>query len=433
MKIAAYCRVSTDKSDQINSYANQIRYFEELTARNTAWELYNIYADERISGTSTAGRVEFNRMISDAYDGKFELIVTKEVSRFSRNIIDTITYTRELKKLGIGVLFLTDGINTMDADSELRLSIMGSIAQEESRKTSTRVKWGQTRQMERGVVFGRSLIGYTVENGQITIEPIGAELVGSIFTKYVLENKGTTTIAKEMDSLAKEKGIKRKWTSAYITKILKNEKYAGDLLQKKTFTPDYLTHAKKYNNGEEGKIYIKNHHEPVVDRNLWESARKLLMSRNKQKGNIACSVRYAFSGRVKCGVCGRSFVSRNRTGKKGKYKTWICGGTLNGEKCSVGTSVRDAELYGMMQDIMSEIDIDRAKLEKMIMSAVSGIIENEEKRAEIRNTLRRLLRGEIICEALVRETVEMIIVYRDKRCEVKVRGKDNVWTFERLN
>ena len=137
-------------------------------------------------------------MIHDAHLGKFKLILTKEVSRFSRNILDTISYTRELKQIGVGVLFMNDGISTLEPDPELRLSIMGSIAQEESRKTSSRVKWGQTRQMERGVVFGRSLLGYDVKDGHMSVEPEGAALVRLIFHKYGIEKKGTSVIAREL-------------------------------------------------------------------------------------------------------------------------------------------------------------------------------------------------------------------------------------------
>ena len=158
--VASYCRVSTDKDDQANSFESQRRYFQEYINRQPDWELYLTYADEGITGTSTKKRAAFNRMIRDARLGKFRLILTKEVSRFSRNILDTIAYTRELRQLGIGVLFMNDGINTLDPDAELRLSIMASIAQEESRKTSSRVKWGQTRQMERGVVFFFAILLY---------------------------------------------------------------------------------------------------------------------------------------------------------------------------------------------------------------------------------------------------------------------------------
>ena len=165
IRVAGYCRVSTDTEDQRNSFESQCSFFAEYIQRNIDWEFYKIYADEGVTGTSTRKREQFLQMIKDARCGAFQLILTKEVSRFSRNILDVISYTRELKALGVGVIFLSDGFCSLDADAELRLSIMGSIAQEESRKTSTRVKWGQTRQMERGVVFGNSLLGYDLHGG----------------------------------------------------------------------------------------------------------------------------------------------------------------------------------------------------------------------------------------------------------------------------
>ena len=233
--VASYCRVSTDHEDQANSFESQQRYFREYVERQPDWELYEVYADEGITGTSTKKRVQFNRMLEDARAGKFKLILTKEVSRFSRNILDTIAYTRELKALGVGVIFMNDGIKTLEDDGELRLAIMASIAQEESRKTSSRVKWGQTRQMERGVVFGKSLLGYDVKDGKMTINPEGAEIVKLIFYKYAVEKKGTSVIAREL----REAGYKSytgnaKWTNTSILRILKNEKYVGDLVQKKT-------------------------------------------------------------------------------------------------------------------------------------------------------------------------------------------------------
>ena len=153
-RVAAYCRVSTDHEDQANSFESQQRYFRQYIERNPDWELYEIFADEGISGTNTKKRSEFKRMIACAKEGDFDLIITKEISRFARNTLDSIYYTRDLKKHGVGVIFMNDNINTLDGDAELRLAIMSSIAQEESRKTSERVKWGQKRQMEQGVVFG---------------------------------------------------------------------------------------------------------------------------------------------------------------------------------------------------------------------------------------------------------------------------------------
>lgn len=373
IQVASYCRVSTDKDDQANSFEAQQRYFKEYIDRQPDWELYEVYADEGITGTSTKKRAAFNRMINDAHRGKFKLIITKEVSRFSRNILDTIAYTRELKQLGVGVLFMNDGISTLEPDAELRLSIMGSIAQEESRKTSSRVKWGQTRQMERGVVFGRSLLGYDVKNGQLTINPEGAELVRLIFHKYGIEKKGTSVIAREL----REAGYRTyrgnpKWSNSHIIKILRNEKYVGDLVQKKTFTPDYLTHAKKYNHGEEEMVVIKNHHEPIIDRELWNVVQSELSKRNLH-GTYAGghSNRYVLSGKIKCGECGASFVSRKRNRKDGSsYKRWSCYTAANQGRrhldsqgnevgCDVGKGLRDELAMDLLKQSLAALRMDR--------------------------------------------------------------------------
>lgn len=376
IKVASYCRVSTDRDDQANSFESQQRYFKEYIDRQSDWELYQVYADEGITGTSTKKRAAFNRMIADAHLGKFHLILTKEVSRFSRNILDTITYTRELKALGVGVLFMNDGISTLEPDAELRLSIMGSIAQEESRKTSTRVKWGQTRRMEQGVVFGRSLLGYDVKDGCLTVNPEGAEIVRLIFYKYGVEKKGTTVIAREL----REAGHRThsgnvKWSNTHIVKILKNEKYVGDLVQKKTITPDYLSHAKKYNHGEEEFVIIRDHHEPIIDRELWDTVQRELKKRNRN-GELGAghSNRYVFSGKIKCGECGASFVSRKKTRKDGSlYKRWSCyTATSEGQKridvrgnevgCDVGKLLRDELALDILQQSLTTLRMDRDRI-----------------------------------------------------------------------
>jgi len=230
-------------------------------------------ADEGVSGTSIAKRLEFNRMMEDARRGRFDRIMTKEVSRFARNTVDTLLFTRELRAMGIGVEFVNDGINTLEPDAELRLAIMGSIAQEESRKISSRVKWGQTRRMEQGVVFGRSLLGYDVKDGQLGINREGADTVKKIYEWYVSDGMSSAKIAKRLtEEMVPTARGNREWNSGVVIKILKNEKYCGDLLQKKTVTPDYLTHKKITNRGQEEMVYIRNHHEPIIDRELWERA-----------------------------------------------------------------------------------------------------------------------------------------------------------------
>lgn len=332
IKVAGYCRVSTDKEDQVNSFEAQKRYFREHIKNHPDWELYEIYADEGITGTTTKKRTQFNRMINDAYEGKFQIIITKEVSRFSRNILDTIAYTRELKAIGIGVFFMTDRINTLLPESEMLLSFLATMAQEESRRTSSRVVWGQTRQMERGVVFGQSLLGYDVKNGVLTINPEGAEIVRLIFHKYAVEQLGTSEIARNLTRNGFEtyRGS-TKWKANTVIKILNNEKYVGDLVQKKTFTPDFLTHEKRTNKGEVPYVTIENHHEPIISREIWNMAQERLRKNNKHRGgDCGHSNRYVFSGKIKCGECGSSFVGRFKYLKDGtKIRRWSCGTATN--------------------------------------------------------------------------------------------------------
>ena len=311
VRVAAYCRVSTEGEEQRNSFESQKRFFREVVAREPSYLLTEIYADEGISGTNVKRRKEFLRMIASARAGEIDLILTKEISRFARNTLDSIRYTRELRSLGVGVIFLSDGIDTRDGDAELRLAILSSIAQEESRRTSERVKWGQRRQMEAGIVFGRSMLGYDVRNGHMEIESVGAEIVREIFRRFTEEGKGTHVIARELSTEGYIHPLVERWTAVRILRILKNEKYCGDLMQKKTYTPDFLTHEKKYNHGEEAFIFLRDHHAPIVSRDVFERAQNLLASRStEQKGKNKYSEKHAFSGCVICGVCGGMMTAR---------------------------------------------------------------------------------------------------------------------------
>lgn len=403
IKVASYCRVSTDSEDQANSFASQQRYFREYIQRHPDWELYEVYADEGITGTSTKKRTQFNRMINDAYSGKFKMIITKEVSRFSRNLLDTIAYTRELKVLGIGVIFMNDGFTSLDPDAELRLSIMGSIAQEESRKTSSRVKWGQTRQMERGVVFGTSMLGYDVCNGKLTINPEGAEIVRLIFYKYAIEKKGTSTIAREL----REAGIRTfgnniMWNNASIVRLLRNEKYVGDLIQKKSITPDYLTHQKKRNTGEEEMITIRDHHEPIIERDLWNYVQEELTRRNRKKaGSSGHSTRYVFSGKIICAECGARFISRTKTRKSGSsYMRWGCytassiglkqvDAQGNNIGCDVGKQIRDELALETLSKVIKSIPVDFDWMIQNLTNIVLSVIQSEEDPNENPDRLKK--------------------------------------------
>ena len=385
-RVAAYCRVSTDHEDQANSFESQQRYFRQYIERNPDWELYEIFADEGISGTNTKKRSEFKRMIACAKEGDFDLIITKEISRFARNTLDSIYYTRDLKKHGVGVIFMNDNINTLDGDAELRLAIMSSIAQEESRKTSERVKWGQKRQMEQGVVFGRSMLGYDVKDGKMTVNEDGAKIVRLIFHKFANENKGTHVIAREL----REAGITpmrvKEWSNTVILRVIRNEKYCGDLVQKKTFTPDFLSHEKKYNRGEEEFVIIKDHHEPIVSRELFEKANRILDEKSLTQENKAKhSNRYPFSGKIKCGCCGSSYVARYKNRKNGtRYKAWRCyksatQGSPHTDKagnplgCS-NPSIRNEDAVHIMYLVTRSLQLEEKKITANLLSVIQSVL-----------------------------------------------------------
>ncbi|HJB32857.1 MAG TPA: recombinase family protein, partial [Candidatus Oscillibacter excrementavium] len=270
------------------------------------------------------------------------------------------------------------------------------------RKTSSRVKWGQTRRMEQGVVFGRSLLGYDVKDGRLTVNPEGAELVRLIFHKYGVEKKGTTVIAREL----REAGYRThrgsaRWSGSCIVKLLKNEKYVGDLIQKKTITPDYLTHAKKANHGEEELVVIRDHHQPIIGRELWGVVQEELKKRNRNGAlGVGHSNRYRFSGKIKCGECGASFVSRQKKRKDGSStRRWSCYTAVNeggvhvdsqGNRvgCDVGSALRDEVAMDMLRQALRTLRLDAGGLiDSVTAIALEAIRAGEQSGGERRESL----------------------------------------------
>ena len=402
LRVAAYCRVSTDKDDQTNSLISQRRYFADYINQHEDWVLNDVYYDEGISGTQTKKRAGFNAMIEEAMQGSIDLILTKEVCRFARNTVDTLSYTRKLKDNGIGVVFTIDNIDTRDADGELRLTIMASIAQEESRKTSERVKWGQKRRMEQGVVFGRDMLGYTVQNGALAINEEEVPIVRAIFHKFTNEGKGTHVIAREL----LEEGMRpmrvKLWSNTIILRVLRNEKYVGDLCQKKTYTPNYLTHAKKYNRGNEEMVYLKNHHEPIIDRELWNRTQSELLRRSSSEdAKSKHSNRYWCSGKLCCGLCGQRYVSRTKKLKNGAtYKAWRCYAAANhgakkissfGEPigCDNG-SINEKALLTCMHYCICQLQTNQKELKREIMQEIKEIKGITEKKPDTKRIQEKM-------------------------------------------
>ncbi len=391
IKVAAYCRVSTDMEDQLHSLSAQIKYFTEYISDHIGWELIEVYYDEGITGTSVKKRDGFNRMIEDCEKSKINLILTKEVSRFARNTVDTLCFTRKLSALGIGVIFMNDGIDTRDKDGELRLTIMASIAQEESRKVSERVKWGIRRQMENGWVYGYSaMLGFRVNNGKLEIVPEEAEIVKRIFNSYVYEGKGCHTIANELnaDGLFTVRG--KMWREDGVCRILKNDKYVGDLTQWKHYSTDFLSKRVLQNNGDNPDvplITIKNHHDGIISREIWDLAQKQIFERGQlSREGRKYSKHYWFSSKVFCGKCGYSYNVSGQTSRekrplrcvnRAKYGSTPRVDANGAEVGCDSKSINETVLAFCMKYILEHIQLTRTSITERLMNNIVLMQQNE--------------------------------------------------------
>lgn len=287
-RVAAYVRVSTDDEEQLNSFTSQKQYYQEKISQSKEWILVGIYADEGITGTKTKKRDDFLRMINDCMNGKIDIILTKSISRFSRNLVDTIQYVRMLKSKGVTVIFEKENINTSTMESEMQLALLSTLAQNEVKSLSANVKMGVKMKMRRGELMGfNGCLGYDYhkEDKSITVNEEEAETVRLIFDLY-LSGMGGISIAKELKRQGRlnKKGV-CKWSDSGVIGIIKNEKYKGDLLLGKTYTVDPISKRRLENRGEEDKFYIENHHKPIVSREVWDRAQEIRKGRYRSAVN----------------------------------------------------------------------------------------------------------------------------------------------------
>ncbi len=325
LRVAAYARVSTDQEEQQSSFESQQKYYLEKIQTNPKWSFVEVYADEGISGTQAIKRENFMRMVRDALDGKIDLILTKSISRFARNTLDTLKYVRELRSKNIGIIFEEENINTLDMAGELLLTVLSSVAQQESETLSSHIKLGFRMKRERGELIGfNSCYGYEFDNdkNQMLIKEDEAKIVRMIFRRY-LDGYGSSSIAKIINEMGLISPMgKDHWGESTVLNILKNEKYIGDVCQGKSFTVDSITHRRVLNKGEEDKFYIKDHHEPIISKEDFEKVQEIMQSRsNSRPTGRKMQNRYVFSGRFRCGFCGKTYI------KKSLYKkrpAWDC-------------------------------------------------------------------------------------------------------------
>lgn len=333
LRVAAYCRVSTDDEDQIKSYDSMVKYYTDLIKNNKEWIFAGVFADKAITGTKTDKRDDFNRLIQECLEGNIDMVLAKSIPRFARNTLDTLKYVRMLKERGIAVYFEVEKINTMK-DGEFLMTILSSVAQQEVENTSAYVKKGLKMKMKRGELVGfQGCLGYDydVTTKSLSVNEEGAKVVRYIFDRYVA-GAGTTMIARELN----EQGIMtikgNPWVSSSVMGIINNEKYKGDILLGKTFTVDPISKRRLENLGEEDRFYIHDHHEPIVSEETFARAQEIRSRRNinRRKDVVAgkrekFSRQYAFSCMLECGFCGEN-LSRRRWHSSSKYKKtiWQC-------------------------------------------------------------------------------------------------------------
>lgn len=316
IRTAAYVRVFTDDDGQLGSFASQKLYYEEKIGENPEWVNAGIFADEAITGTKTDKRTGFQEMINQCMNGEIDLILIKSISRFARNTLDTLQYSRMLKEKNIGIIFEKENINTLDMQGEMILTIMSSMAQQEVESLSKNVTMGLKMKMKRGELVGfNGCLGYDYhpEDKSLTVNEEEAETVRMIYGLY-LQGYGTTTTALGKKNRKGEVS----WNTHGVMGIIKNEKYKGDVLLGKTFTTDAISKRRLANMGEQDQFYIRDHHEPIVTREMWDEAERIHLKRSKNKvvettGNRERYTRqYAFSSMCECAFCGHKLTRRTR-------------------------------------------------------------------------------------------------------------------------
>lgn len=424
LAVAYYARVSTDKDEQINSLGNQKRYFEDYIAANPHWTFAGGYVDEGISGTSVEGREQFLQMIEDAKRGRFDLIVTKEISRFARNTLDSLRYTRELLRCGVGVYFQNDNINTFDKDAELRLTIMSSIAQDEVRKLSERTRFGFKRAQENSVLLGQNnLFGYNKVDGRLEIVEPEAAVVREVFERYAAGDLGLRAIANDLDSRGVRGRQGKPLTYSTLYGMIRNPKYKGCYAGRRYASRDYRDKRSYRLSADKWLVHKDDRVPAIVPEALWEQANRLLASRGKtMKAHAQASQnRYAYSGKLICARHGTTFHRHVYKSKsRGEAECWNC--KLYREKGKTGgcnsPTVYSHELDRILERVFEQITDERS-------AAVQEYIDNLRAFAAQQDNAPAL--------AQVEQEIETVTRRKDKLLDLALAGALSNDEFKQRN
>ncbi len=397
LRVAAYCRVSTLMEQQESSYEAQVSYYTEKIRSNPNWKLAGIYADDGKSATSTKKRADFQTMIDDCMAGKIDMVITKSISRFARNTVDSLMNIRKLKEKNIAVFFEKEGINTLEGSGELLITILSSQAQEESRNISENCHWGIVRRFEAGrvIVNHSKFLGYTKDkDGNLVIVPEEAELVRRIFRLY-LEGNSSYRIKRilEADGIPTVTGH-TVWQATVIDKMLRNEKYMGDALLQKTYTVDFLTKKKVMNRGIVPQYYIEDDHEPIIPKELFhrvqeEKARRASIYRpaaKKKGGEVKgkYSAKYALSDIMVCAECGQPYRRQVWSKYGQKRAVWRCDNRLKygSKRCKHSPTLKEETLHEAIMAAINSVVEDQGEFVQAFRENVIRIIGSYSKDAE---------------------------------------------------
>lgn len=370
MRVTYYARVSSEKDEQLNSLGNQISYYEDFIKKNPNWTYVEGYIDEGLSAATTKKRENFHRMVDDGKAGVFDFIITKEISRFARNTLDSISFTRELLNAGVGVFFQNDNINTLDEDSELRLTIMSGIAQDELRKLSSRVKFGHAQAIKKNVVLGNSRIfGYTKDGGRLVIDQDEAPMVRELFELYATGQYSM----KQIETLFWEKGYRnhngKKIAHTTMSGMISNPKYKGYYVGNKVKVIDLFTKKQKFLPPEEWVMFKDETGEivpAIVDEELWEQANKVLKKRSEDvKGRQGiCNHANLLTGKLYCADCGTAYYRRESKDKQGnKNSKWVCSNKIkSGADACASFPIYEEELKPLLFEVFQETEADAEAL-----------------------------------------------------------------------
>ena len=447
LRVAAYCRVSTDSDEQAGSYDVQVQHYTEYIGRNKEWELAGIYTDDGISGTNIKKREGFIEMIDDCMEGKVDMIITKSISRFARNTIDCLKYVRKLKEKNIAIIFEKENINTLEASGELLLTIMASLAQQESASLSQNIKLGlQFRYQEGKVqVNHEHFLGYTKdEDGKLIVDEDESKIVRRIFREY-LEGASFRDIANELEKDKIMTGGKRyKWHLSTIRGILRNEKYMGDALLQKTITTDFIEKIRIKNDGTVPQYYVKDSQEPIIARDIFMLVQEEMTRRANLTSGVdgkkkrVYSSKYALSSICTCTKCGDIYrrIAWNNRGKKSTV--WRCCTRVeHGPSACDAPTIQESELQDatvkainktlscsdrMLQILRDNIEMAIADDNSVEMEKLNGILKEKQKE------LVKLAHAKKDYAALADE----IDILRDKKKELQVQRAETEGVKKRI-